>query len=245
MLDRRIVPILGLLALGLLAGGCAALGGGPAARRPGLISVPGVGRAAVRPDVALAHLGAEARAPQLADATAEVARRLAAVLERVKALGVAERDITTVAYSVEPLLAPRRSEEEPWRVVGYRATNVVQLRIRAPERAGAVLDGAVAAGANVVRSLQFTVDDPSAARARARERAVKDAEERARQLAAAAGATLGRLVRLREEGAGPRPVFDAPMARTAVGLTAGGPGPIEAGELEVVVSVEAQYRLAR
>lgn len=57
----------------------------------------------MRPDTALVHIGAEARAPALADATGDVDRRMREVLARVKALGVADADIATVTYSVDPL----------------------------------------------------------------------------------------------------------------------------------------------
>jgi uncharacterized protein YggE len=69
---------------------------------------------------------------------------------------------------------------------------------------------------------------------------VTDAHERARQLAAAAGVRLGDLLAL-TEGAPPVPVAER-FDRAA--LTAA-PGPVEPGELEVVVSVEARYRLVR
>ena len=55
-------------------------------RAPRVISVSAVGRVSVRPDTALVQVGAEARAPVLADATADVDRRMRDVLARVKAL---------------------------------------------------------------------------------------------------------------------------------------------------------------
>jgi uncharacterized protein YggE len=224
-----------------LAAGCAAVPG-TAARPPqaDVITVRGVGRVSARPDAALAQVGAEARAAGLTDATAEVARRMAAVRERVRALGVGEPDIGTVAYAVEPLVAPRRGEDDPARILGYRALNVVQVRVRDLAALGRVLDAAVAAGANVLRGISFTVLDRGRLESEARARAVSDAFERAQQLAAAAGVRLGDLLSLTEGAAAfpPAERFD----RAA--LTAA-PGPVEPGELEVVVSVEARYRLAR
>lgn len=234
---RPLLPA--LLAASVLAG-CAALPG-PDAQGPrgGMVAVRGVGRVSARPDTALAQVGVEARAPSLADATSEVARRMTAVLERVRALGVAERDIATVSYAVDPLTAPRRGEEEA-RIVGYRALNVVQLRVRDLAAVGRVLDAAVGAGANVIRGVAFTVQDRGRLEAEARARAVADAHERARQLAAAAGARLGELIAL-AEGVALGPVGER-FDRAA--LTAA-PGPVEPGELEVVISVEARYRIDR
>lgn len=234
---RPLLPA--LLAASVLAG-CAPLPGPDAqGPPPEVIAVRGVGRVSARPDTALAQVGVEARAPSLADATTEVARRMTAVLERVRALGVAERDVATVSYVVDPLLTPRRGEEEA-RILGYRALNVVQLRVRDLAAVGRVLDAAVAAGANVIRGVSFTVQDRSRLEAEARARAVADAHERARQLAAAAGVRLGVLVAL-AEGTPPVPLAER-FDRAA--LTAA-PGPVEPGEQEIVISVEARYRLAR
>ena len=232
------MPALVLVVLAAVAAsGCAT--GGP--RGPGRsVAVTATGHASVKPDLGVATLGAEARAATLAYATDEVARRMTAVLARVKALGVQEADSSTVAYSITPIAAPRRTEEEPTRIVAYHAMNLVRIKVRALDTLGRVLDEAVAAGANAVRDVQFALAKPEEAEAQARADAVRQATAKAEQLAAAAGMRLGRLTSLsegREGGPGPRPVA---MSRLAVG-----PGPVEAGQLEVTVTVEARWRLAR
>lgn len=228
-----------LLAIALLLGGCA----GPMAlhdRAPRVISVSAVGRVTVRPDTALVHLGAEARAPALADATADVDRRMREVLARVKALGVAEADIATVTYSVDPLMAPRSREDDPPRIAGYRVANVVAVRVRDLAAAGRLLDAAIAAGANTLPALQFTVNDRSGPESHARVLAVRAAAAKAAQIAAAAGVRLGDLVLL-SEGTAVRPLM--PQGRYAA--TLGAPGPVEPGQLEVEVAVDAQYLIEK
>jgi uncharacterized protein len=225
--------------LGLAVAGCA--GGVSSERsRANVIEVAGVGRVFVRPDTALVNLGVEAREPVLADATADVSRRMTEILARVKALGVGDRDVTTAQYSVDPIVAPRRREEDPTRILAYRVVNVVRVRVRDVPAAGPVVDAAVGAGANVVSSLQFTVDDPTRAESEARALAVKAAEAKAREIAAAGGVTLGRLLSI-SEGESQRPI-PGPRVRMAAGES--GPGPVEAGQFEIVVSVEASYRIA-
>jgi uncharacterized protein YggE len=68
--------------------------------------------------------------------------------------------------------------------------------------------------------------------------AVHDAATKAQQLADAAGVRLGPLLTLSEQGIG-RPI---PVAR---GVAAMASMPVEPGEVEVSVVVEARYRLAR
>lgn len=240
----RAALLLTLVLLGSALGSvaCASAAGTEASAR--LITVRGVGRVAVKPDVALVRVGAEQRAPALADATADVARRMTAVLAQVKGLGVEDKDITTVAYTIDPVPAPRRTDEDPVRIVAYRAANVVQLRVRDLGAVGRLLDAAVRAGANTVSSLHFTVDDPTRPESEARRLAVRAAAARARELADAGGVKLGDLALLSETG-GPVP---RPHLERAVGPAfAAAPmaaGPVESGQLEIVVTVEAQYRIA-
>jgi uncharacterized protein YggE len=228
-----------ILAAVLLAACAVPMG---ATHEPGVIAAAGRGEVSVKPDTAIVRLGAEARRPTLAEATADVAHRMTAVLERVRAAGVRPEDIATTRYAVEPQMARRPGmpeSEESLRIVGYRASNLFQIKVRDVTAVGRVADAAVAAGANVVQGVLFILEDRKAAESAARERAVASAQATAAQLAKAAGVRLGPLVTLTEGVAGPRPV----TGREVMAMQTSGPGPIEAGELTIVVTVEARYRV--
>ena len=229
-----------LLLLAALPGGCVRVRVTPEYEALDVVSVNGVGKVSVTPDTMLVDVGVEARVPALADATADASRRMTEVLARVKALGVAAQDITTVAYSVDPIAAPRRTDEEASRIVAYRVVNVVRLRIRDLTAGGPVVDGAVAAGANTISALQFTVNDPVHAESEARALAVRAAATKAKEIAAAAGSRLGDLLSV-TEGVGPRPIVA--QAAAVMAARPSGPGPVEAGQLEIVVNVHARYRI--
>ena len=199
------------------------------------IAVTGSGRVTLPPDTAALEVGAEARAAQLADATAEVDRRMRAVLAQVKAAGVRETDIRTTGYAIDPIAESRQPGETSARIVGYRVSNVVQLRTRDVTGVGRIVDAAVTAGANVVRNVYFTLDEPARAEAEARKLAVQNAAEKARQVAAAAGVRLGRLLSVTESG----PV--RPVARMTTMAMA--PGPVEPGQLDVTITLEARYAI--
>jgi uncharacterized protein YggE len=232
MRAARRAPVM----LAVLLGGCVSAPVQVPRHEPNAVAVRATGRVAVKPDTVLVNVGVEAREPTLAAATADASRRMTATLARVKALGVADGDIVTVTYAVDPVPVARRSEEEPVRIAAYRVANVVRVRIRDVTAAAAIVDAAVAAGANSVSALQFTVSDPVGAEREARAAAVTLAAAKARELAGAAGAHLGEILSVEEEVV-PRPV----PYRAA--LSATGPGPLESGELEIAVTVLARYRL--
>ena len=215
--------------LAMLLAGCATTGAPPAAD-PG-ISVTGTGRVSLAPDIVTVDIGAEARAPQLADATAEVDRRMRDVLARVKTPGV---DVRTIGYNIEPIAESRQPPpgDAGSRIVGYRATNIVQIKTRDVAGVGRLVDAAVAAGANLVRSLRFGLNTPERAEGEARRLAVHDAAARAQQLAAASGVKLGRLLSVTESSSPIRPMG---VAMAAV--------PVEAGQLDVTVVVQARYAI--
>jgi uncharacterized protein YggE len=226
--------IVGLVLVGALLAGCASLGA-PASGEAG-IAVTGVGRVAMRPDTALVDVGVEARAAQLADATAEVSRRMREVLARVKAAGVRDADIQTIVYAIDPVAEPQRPPEAASpRIVGYRVSNVARVRTRDVDGLGRIVDGAVAGGANVVSHIQFAIDDRARAEARARTLAMQDAAGKAGQLATAGGVRLGRLLSVREGAI--RPPFERGVA------LASSLGPIEAGQLDVTISVDVRYAI--
>ena len=203
------------------------------------IVVSGTGRVSVAPDIALLTLGVESQAPTLAEATADAARRMSAVVARIKALGVTDSDIATVAYSVDPRTAPTDpARRDPPRIVGYHVSNLAQVTVRKLVDAGPILDAAVAAGANAVRGIRFTLADSSAAQAQARKLAVADALARARELAAAAAVTLGPVLTIRE-GGGFAPVPMRTMALRAEST------PIEPGQLEITVTIELRQAIQR
>jgi uncharacterized protein YggE len=238
-MPRSVGPLFVVSVL-LLAAGCVTTVASLDA--PGnAIVVAGTGRVSVAPDTALLTLGVESQAPTLAEATGDASRRMTAVVARIKALGVADADIATVVYSVDPRLAPtdpQRRGDEPPRIIGYHVTNLAQVTVRKLADAGPILDAAVAAGANAVRGIRFTLADPASAQAKARANAVADAMAKARQLAGAAGVKLGDILTIRETGGSP----PTPMRAMAMRAES---TPIEPGQLDLTVTVELRQAIQR
>ena len=228
----------GALALALLAGACTfettVL---PEDTRP-TITVAGSGTASGSPDIALLTFGVEAEAESVAAARDRAAEAMSAVLDALRADGVAEEDIQTTRFSIQP-----RYEFPDGRqvLVGFVVSNVVTVKIRDLDNVGRLIDAPVAAGGDLVRieNLRFTIDDPSTLQAQAREEAMREARERAETLARAAGVSLGPPVSITESG-GPVPIaLEAAAARELLEAET----PIEPGELEVRVDVQVAYAI--
>jgi uncharacterized protein YggE len=194
------------------------------------LTVTGSGKVSVRADTALTTLGAETTRPGFTDAIGDVAKRMNAVLSAVKALGVPEEDIKTVTYSVEARTPKPGDAGDPGRITGYRVTHLVQIKVRKIDHVAAVVEAAVAAGANAVRVVSLAVEDPSEALARARAIAVKNAKDRAWELASAAQLWLDRILTITE---------------SEMQVTPDGDAKARPGQVEIGVTVTVQYGIMR
>ena len=65
------------------------------------------------------------------------------------------------------------------KLIGYQFSNQVDVTVRDLTKVAAVIDGAIAAGANTVDGVTFSVNDPVAAESQARTAAMADAKARA------------------------------------------------------------------
>ncbi len=175
---------------------------------PPTISVTGEGRVEAAPDMATVALGVQTDALTAAAAMAENSAKLAAVIDRLKAAGIEPRDIQTSGLSLGPRYDYSQQDGTPPKLVGYSASNMVTVRVRALDSVGGVLDGVVSGGANTLNGLSFGMADDRPLMDAARKEAVADAAAKAALYAEAAGVKLGRVMSIAEAGgyAPPRPM---------------------------------------
>jgi uncharacterized protein YggE len=204
---------------------------------PGMrqITVVGTGEVKVTPDTASVQIGVETTAPTTQEALAQNTTQANAIIEKIKQLGVAEKDIQTSGFNISPTYSSDGRE-----VTGYTVSNQVSVTIRNLAQAGTLLDQVVQAGANRIYGVNFTVADPAAALAQARDKAVADAKARADQLAKATGASVGQVLVI-NENIGSGPVVPMPMMDRAP--SAAGAVPIQAGEQSYSAQVQITYEL--
>lgn len=196
------------------------------------------------PERADVLLAVESQADNARDASTQNAESMDAVIAALRQAGIPAASIRTTSYSLNPVYIPAQRGETGPRISGYRAVNMVEVRVDSLPRLGAVIDAAIGAGANRVASLRFDLRDPEAARLEAIEQAVAKARREAEVVARAAGQRLGPPLNISTSSdmGYPQPMY----AQRAVAMdmpTAPPPTPIEAGTLTVNASVNIVYRL--
>ena len=179
---------------------------------PATLTVTGEGASDVAPDLATLTIGVTTTADTAANALTANSAALSVMLDRLRAAGIADRDLQTSNLSVNPQWSDySKSSGSTTEISGYTVVNMVTVRIRQLDTLGAVLDAAVADGANTLNGLTFGLSNPRPALDAARQAAVEDARAKAELYAAAAGVGLGRIVQISEGGGygGPAPMYDS------------------------------------
>ncbi len=199
------------------------------------ILVVGKGDAQVKPDMAEITVGVQTTAPTLAAANQRANTDMDAVVKSLKSNGVADKDIQTASYNVNP------QRDNNNKVTGYTVTNMVRVKIRDLSKAGPTLDAAVGAGANQVYGISFTLADPAAAEKSARQAAIDNAKSRATDYATQAGASVGQVLQISETIGQPTPIMRLDAAPKAAAASAA--VPVETGELTVSTQVQVIYAL--
>lgn len=210
---------------------------------PRTITVVGEGKVTIKPDVARSQIGVEVVKSTVPEATAEAQTVMEAVLDALKAAGVAEKDIQTSGYNIWVERRPA-TEGKTQDEVLYHVTNQVQVVIRNLDEVAEVLDAAIEAGANNIYGVTFGLDNTSKVKSEARAKAIADGEAKAEELATLNGVKLGEILQVSEvigSSGGYYTGFSENVA--ARGLGGGGAGPISPGELDLALTLQLVYAL--
>lgn len=205
---------------------------------PGIVTT-GDATVKIKPDIAVITVGAVAQGTTAADAQAAVADRVAKILDKAKALGIAQKDTKDSGYRIDPQYAYGQGQAP--RITGYLASQQIALTLRDVAAAGKAVDALVQGDAANTIALRFSLEDPKAAQANARGLAIADARSKADAMANAAGVHVGRVLAVSDEMS-PTPSFvayDKAMAQPAPAAQS----QIPVGDLDVVVRVQVQFEI--
>ncbi len=227
-----------VLAVAVIAATGLAASADEVARRS--IRVQGTGAIDAKPDQAVilaAVIDQEATAGAALEANSAAMRRVLATLAE---LAVADSDIQTRSFIVTPIFERRqRGATATPRIIGYRVTNRIAVKVRDLDRLGAMLDAVVAAGADRLDGIRFSIAEPERLADAARREAMADARRKAELYATAAGVRVGRVLDIAEQGVRlPRPT----LIQAAV-MSVRAAVPIAPGELRVSATVTVVYEI--
>ena len=203
---------------------------------PAMISVTGEATVSVPPDLAQIDAGVTSEAKTAREASDANNAAMGKVLLALKGAGIEEKDYQTSRLSLQPESAPNRPGG-PATIVGYRASNRVTVRLHDVSKVASVIDMLVAAGANDIGGINFTVSQASKLLDDAREQAIADARRKAEIYAKATGVTLGAPLSI-SEGGTPVPI---PYRRTAAGMAPS--APVAQGEETLQVTVAVSWAI--
>ena len=207
---------------------------------PRSISLAGHGEVQMAPDLALVSIGTIDQGPTAAEALAANGKSMAAIMAALKEAGIADKDMQTANFLVQPRYDYGNSTEPP-RLVGYEVSNTLDVTVRHIEALGAILDKSVASGSNRIDGIAFQLADPDRALDEARKRAAADAARKARLYAAALGVSLGPVLSVAESGGLPPPIVM--RVKTMGAEAASADVPIARGEQTIAVDVNIVWEI--
>ncbi|RIE06611.1 SIMPL domain-containing protein [Candidatus Cryosericum terrychapinii] len=205
------------------------------------VSVLGTGKITVKPTIARISFGVFTHKDTASAAQTENDATMSKITAALKAAGIKEEDIQTTGYSLQPSYVWDKDTEKNV-LNGYDMNHNMTAVVRAIQDAGKTVSLIADNGANTVSGISFDVDDATLEQTKlaALNLAMAGARKRADVVAKAAGKTIlsVQTVVVNENTYTPYPMYKA--ADTAVG-SGSAPAPVEAGTLDVEISVNVTY----
>lgn len=188
------------------------------------ITVSGTGTATSSPDIADISFTVQQSASSVTAAQSAATSKGNAAIAAMKALGIADADITTSSYNVYPQYAQAVVNPCPPGVMcpatvtnsntitGYQVSESVDVKVRDVTSIGTVLQKLGDLGVQNISGPNYGQADNSATKDAARAAAIKDAQQKAAVLASQLGVHLGKVTSFSENGNSPYPMVYGAMA---------------------------------
>ncbi|XTZ39112.1 oxidative stress defense protein [Salmonella enterica] len=159
------------------------------------------------PDIATLAIEVNVAAKDAASAKKQADDRVAQYLSFLEQNGIARKDIDSANLRTQPDYDYQDGKSI---LKGYRAVRSVEVTLRSLDKLNSLLDGALKAGLNEIRSVTLGVAQPDSFKDKARKAAIDDATRQAQQLAAGFNAKLGPVYSVRYHVSNYQP---SPMVR--------------------------------
>jgi uncharacterized protein len=205
------------------------------------LDVSATGKVTRVPDIAIISAGVVTRAATAVAAIQQNADRMERVRAALKRAGIEDRDIQTSSINLNPEY--RYEQNKPPQLVGYTASNQLNVRFRDIRNSGKILDALVAEGSNQINGPTLTIDKPEAALDEARAKAIAVGRARAELYARALGMRVVRLLSVSESGGYQVPPPMPVMMRAEAANAGGADTSIVPGEQELQVTLAMSFEL--
>lgn len=199
------------------------------------VQVTGTGVVQVEPDSAVISLGVQTEASSAQAALSQNNTKMETLLETLKESNIPTKNIQTQTLSLGPRYETNNGNRT---LVGYTASNIVEVRIDNLDSLGTLLDKSVSNGANTVENIRFEISDPQKVTDQARQTAFETALHKAEELANLSNASLGPIMEIQETSSTPGPIVQpaAPVVEAAA-------VPISPGSQSVSVDLQITWTL--
>lgn len=159
------------------------------------------------PDIATLAIEVNIAAKDAASAKKQADQRVAQYLSFLEQNGVVKKDISSANLRTQPDYDYQNGKSV---LKGYRAVRTVEVTLRQLDKLNSLLDGALKAGLNEIRSVSLGVAQPDTYKDKARKAAIEDAIHQAQSLAAGFHSKLGPVYSVRYHVSNYQP---SPMVR--------------------------------
>jgi len=217
----------------------------PSASDRSLILTQGMAEVMGQNDSARISVSVVTQGRNLEQVSSENAGKTKAVIQAVKGLNIKDLKLKTSNYRVTP---QRDYKARPPKIKGYEVHNAIEITLEGfePEplskNVSMMIGKALESGSNNINHIQFYIKNKSALEKEALKQSTREAMDRARTLAEAAGVKLKRIVSLSTQ-----PIYIPTrqhMLRAAGMKTeASAAPPIEIGESQIRVQVSIAYEI--
>jgi uncharacterized protein len=214
------------------------------------IVVTGKGELTVKPDIAELSFSVTDENIDVSKASDNVNTKIAAIVAKLKADGMDEKDIQTTGYDIEPQYnyvnepTPAGAIYYPSGkqiLAGYNVTDSINIKIRDLTKAGSIVTDLGTLGATNMSGLTFTEDKYDDLVKQARDEAIADARTQAQDLAKALGVKLDKIVAYSEGNI--YPVYNTAMSAAPMAVGGSVQAVLPTGQNTITSNVSITYEI--
>lgn len=132
----------------------------PFPSREKVITVTGSAISSVEPDLVNISFGVEIQEKTASDALSTNSELMNKVIAAIKQVGITDSEISTSQFNIYPVYDNYQEKETgiyTQKLVGYKVSNIVNVKTKKLDSVAAIIDGAVSAGVNRVDSVFFSL----------------------------------------------------------------------------------------